>query len=217
MAKKKAKKAKTKTKKKTKAAAKGRAVKKSKSKAKAKSTAKSKAVKRKAPKAKTAKPKSAAPAAVAATSVKELPNIDVQTTNGGKFSLASLKGKNVVLYFYPKDDTPGCTTEGCDIRDHYPAFQQLDAVVLGVSRDNLDSHEKFKAKFNFPFELIADTDEKLCRAFDVIREKQNYGKTYMGVDRSTFLFDKTGALRKEFRGVSVPGHIDMILEEIRRF
>jgi thioredoxin-dependent peroxiredoxin len=121
-----------------------------------------------------------------------------------------------VIYFYPKDDTPGCTTEGCDIRDHYGEFQQLNAVVLGVSRDDLDSHERFKTKFNFPFELVSDPDEKLCRAFGVMKEKSNYGRTYIGVDRSTFIFDKSGALRKEFRGVSVPGHIDQILEEIRR-
>jgi thioredoxin-dependent peroxiredoxin len=175
-------------------------------------TAKPKTAKRAAPQAKP----SAAPVAPAAR-VSTLPDIDVQTTGGGRLKLSSLRGKNVVLYFYPKDDTPGCTTEGCDIRDHYGEFQRLDTVVLGVSRDDLNSHERFKSKFNFPFELVSDTDEKLCRAFDVIREKSNYGKTYMGIDRSTFLFDKSGALRKEMRGVSVPGHIDQILEEVKRF
>lgn len=195
---------------------------KTKAKTKAKTPSKSRVVKTKRRAAKpaaakrkatTAKPmKSVAPAA----SAKELPDLEVQTTSGGRLRLSSLKGKNVVLYFYPKDDTPGCTTEGCDIRDHYPEFQQLDAVILGVSRDNLDSHERFKMKFNFPFELVSDPEEKLCRAFDVIKEKQNYGRTYMGVDRSTFIFDKSGALRKEFRGVSVPGHVDQILEEIRK-
>ncbi len=174
----------------------------------------------KAAKRKTARAKSAPPttmAAAPAASVKALPDVEVATTGGGRLRLSSLRGKNVVLYFYPKDDTPGCTMEGCDIRDRYGEFQRLDTVVLGVSRDDVNSHERFKAKFNFPFELVTDTDEKLCRAFNVIREKSNYGKTYMGVDRSTFLFDKSGALRKEMRGVSVPGHVDQILDEIRRF
>jgi thioredoxin-dependent peroxiredoxin len=179
--------------------------------AKTKRQAKPKTAKRKTSAAKVGK--SGAPAAV---SLQQLPDLEVQTTNGGRMQLASLKGKNVVIYFYPKDDTPGCTTEGCDIRDHYSEFQQLDAVVLGVSRDDLNSHERFKAKFNFPFELVSDPDEKLCRAFGVMKEKSNYGRTYIGVDRSTFIFDKGGKLRKEFRGVSVPGHIDQILEEIRR-
>lgn len=174
------------------------------------------------PKARVAKRPAAAakkPAPVSApapaASAKELPDLELQATSG-PIRLGSLKGKNVVLYFYPKDDTPGCTAEGCDLRDNYGQFQTLDTVVLGVSRDSVESHGKFKAKYNFPFELLSDPDEKLCRAFGVIREKTNYGKTYMGVDRSTFIFDKTGALRKEFRGVSVPGHVDQILEEVRR-
>jgi peroxiredoxin Q/BCP len=179
--------------------------------AQTKRPAKPKTAKRKTSTRKVAKSK--APPAV---NLQQLPDLEVQTTNGGRMPLASLKGKNVVIYFYPKDDTPGCTTEGCDIRDHYSEFQQLDAVVLGVSRDDLNSHERFKAKFNFPFELVSDPDEKLCRTFGVMKEKSNYGRTYIGVDRSTFIFDKAGKLRKEFRGVSVPGHIDQILEEIRR-
>lgn len=209
--------------------AKNNSRKKSKTKAKSKATAKTrskrlaattkrqtkaKAVKRKTTAAKRTKPE--APAAAPAVNLQQLPDVEVQTTNGGRLQLSSLKGKNVVIYFYPKDDTPGCTTEGCDIRDHYPEFQNLNAVVLGVSRDDLGSHERFKAKFNFPFELVSDPDENLCRAFGVMKEKSNYGRTYIGVDRSTFIFDKSGALRKEFRGVSVPGHIDRILEEIRR-
>lgn len=204
--------------------AKKKTSKKAKSKAKTKKATQAKrAVKAKRnvakPKARAAKrsakpaKKTAAPAPVA--SAKELPDLELQAT-GGPLRLSSLKGKNVVLYFYPKDDTPGCTTEGCDVRDNYGAFQQLDTVVLGVSRDSVESHDKFKAKYNFPFQLVSDPDEKLCRTFGVIREKTNYGKTYMGVDRSTFIFDKTGALRKEFRGVSVPGHVDQILEEVRR-
>jgi peroxiredoxin Q/BCP len=191
-----------------------------KKKAKRKTGAKSK--KRKQTKAKRntrptrrpkAKPNVAAPAA---RRLVALPSIEVETTSGGRLSLASLKGKNVVLYFYPKDDTPGCTTEGCDIRDHFAEFQKLNAVVYGVSRDGVDSHERFKAKFGFPFELIADPDEKLCRAFGVIRQKSLYGRTYMGVDRSTFIFDKTGALRQSFRGVKVPGHVDQLLDELRK-
>lgn len=172
-------------------------------------------------KSRSAKPKAAARKPARANeptvpSVAALPEMEVETTNGGRFNLASLKGKNVVLYFYPKDDTPGCTTEGCEIRDHYAEFGRHDTVVYGVSRDSLESHESFKTKFGFPFELIADPDEKLCRAFGVIQQKSLYGRTYMGVDRSTFIFDKAGMLRKEFRGVKVPGHVDQVLAEIRR-
>ena len=145
-----------------------------------------------------------------------LPNIDTETTSGGRVLLSDLKGNNVVLYFYPKDDTPGCTTEGCDIRDRYADFRRLDTIVYGISRDGIDSHERFKAKFGFPFELIADPDEKLCRAFGVIQQKSLYGRTYLGVDRSTFIFDKAGMLRKSFRGVKVPGHVDQVLEELRK-
>lgn len=174
-------------------------------------SAKPKAVKRKPARARAAKTAAPPPA-----SVDRLPDLEVATTGGGRLRLSSLQGKNVVLYFYPKDDTPGCTTEGCDIRDHFGEFQRLDAVVLGVSRDDVDSHERFKSKFNFPFELVSDPDEQLCRAFGVMKEKSNYGRTYIGVDRSTFIFDRSGALRKEFRGVSVPGHVDQILEEIRK-
>jgi len=149
-----------------------------------------------------------------AKSATQLPDLTLATTGGKSVRLSGLKGKNVVLYFYPKDDTPGCTTEGCDIRDHFADFGRRNTVVLGVSRDSVASHENFKAKFRFPFDLVSDPDEKLCRAFDVIRQKSLYGRTYMGVDRSTFIFDTTGKLRKEFRGVKVPGHIDEILDEL---
>lgn len=168
---------------------------------------------KRAKKTKVAKPKRRAPTV---PGVKMLPNIEVETTSGGRVALSGLRGKNVVLYFYPKDDTPGCTTEGCDIRDRYADFRKLDAVVYGISRDGIDSHERFKAKFGFPFELIADPDEKLCRAFGVIQQKSLYGRTYMGVDRSTFIFDKTGMLRKSLRGVRVPGHVDQVLDELRK-
>jgi peroxiredoxin Q/BCP len=163
--------------------------------------------------AKSAKPKRGVPAV---PSVKMLPNIEAETTSGDRVMLSDLKGNNVVLYFYPKDDTPGCTTEGCDIRDRYADFRRLETVVYGISRDGIDSHERFKAKFGFPFELIADPDEKLCRAFGVIQQKSLYGRTYLGVDRSTFIFDKTGKLRKSFRGVKVPGHVNQVLEELRK-
>ncbi len=185
---------------------------KAKAKPKRKAKAKPKARVRAKTKSRSVKSKIAAPAVTSATT---LPDMEVQTTNGGRLRLSSLKGKNVVLYFYPKDDTPGCTVEGCDIRDRFANFQQLNAVVLGVSRDDLGSHERFKAKFGFPFELVTDPDEKLCRAFNVIQQKSLYGKTYMGVDRSTFIFDKGGKLRKEFRGVKVEGHADEILNALK--
>ena len=162
---------------------------------------------------KSAKPKRGV---AAVPNIRMLPNIDTETTSGGRVLLSDLKGNNVVLYFYPKDDTPGCTTEGCDIRDRYADFRRLDTIVYGISRDGIDSHERFKAKFGFPFELIADPDEKLCRAFGVIQQKSLYGRTYLGVDRSTFIFDKAGMLRKSFRGVKVPGHVDQVLEELRK-
>ncbi len=147
---------------------------------------------------------------------KPVPDVKIQATGGKTLRLHDLKGKYVVLYFYPKDDTPGCTLEGQDFRDQYGRFKKLKAGIYGVSRDSLASHEKFKAKFKFPFELVSDEDEKLCRLFDVIREKSLYGKKYLGVDRSTFILDRDGVLRKEFRGVKVKGHVDEVLEEIRK-
>jgi thioredoxin-dependent peroxiredoxin len=188
---------------------------KAKTKTRVKSAVRAKAKPKAAKSKKPSKPKAVKPQAAGGT-LSALPDMEVETTGGRRLNLASLKGKNVVLYFYPKDDTPGCTTEGCDLRDRYPNFQGLDTVVFGVSRDSVGSHESFKAKYGFPFDLISDPDEKLCRAFGVIREKTNYGQTYMGVDRSTFVFDKEGKLRKEYRGVSVPGHADQILEEVRK-
>lgn len=132
-------------------------------------------------------------------------------TSGVQVSLSALKGQHVVLYFYPKDSTPGCTTEGQGFRDHYPAFQAANTLVFGVSRDGLKSHENFKCKQAFPFELISDKDEVLCQLFDVIKLKKLYGKEYLGVDRSTFLIDKAGVLRQEWRGVKVPGHVEAVL------
>ncbi|MGO3999958.1 MULTISPECIES: peroxiredoxin [Pseudomonas] len=132
-------------------------------------------------------------------------------TSGQTVNLAALKGKQVVIYFYPKDSTPGCTTEGQGFRDLYPQFATANTEVFGVSRDSLKSHENFKCKQEFPFELISDKDEALCQLFDVIKLKKLYGKEYMGVDRSTFLIDKDGVLRQEWRGVKVPGHVDAVL------
>lgn len=134
-----------------------------------------------------------------------------QATSGLEVSLSALKGKQVVIYFYPKDSTPGCTTEGQGFRDQHSAFLAANTLVFGVSRDGMKSHENFKCKQEFPFELISDKDEALCQLFDVIKLKKLYGKEYMGVDRSTFLIDKDGVLRQEWRGVKVPGHVDAVL------
>ncbi|WP_448652478.1 peroxiredoxin [Pseudomonas fluorescens] len=142
---------------------------------------------------------------------KPVADFEAQATSGQTFSLAALKGKQVVIYFYPKDSTPGCTTEGQGFRDHYAAFQAADTEVFGVSRDSVKSHENFKGKQEFPFELISDKDEAVCQLFDVIKLKKLYGKEYLGVDRSTFLIDKKGVLRQEWRGVKVPGHVDAVL------
>jgi len=132
-------------------------------------------------------------------------------TSGQSVQLSALRGQQVVIYFYPKDSTPGCTTEGQGFRDHYPAFQAANTVVFGVSRDGMKSHENFKCKQAFPFELISDKDESVCQLFDVIKLKKLYGKEYLGVDRSTFLIDKEGVLRHEWRGVKVPGHVEAVL------
>jgi peroxiredoxin Q/BCP len=129
--------------------------------------------------------------------------------------LKDFAGRNLVLYFYPKDSTPGCTQEGQDFRDRYAEFQALDTDILGVSRDSLRRHENFRAKHAFPFDLLSDEDESLCRTFDVIRKKKLYGKEFMGIERSTFLIDGAGILRREWRKVKVPGHVDEVLEAVR--
>ena len=145
---------------------------------------------------------------------KKAPSFKAAATGDQQIGLASLKGKNVVLYFYPKDNTPGCTTEGVEFAGLHAKFKRRNAVILGVSRDTVASHEKFKAKFDFPFELLADTDEKLCKAFDVIREKNMYGKKVLGVERSTFLIDAEGKLRREWRKVSAKGHAQEVLSAL---
>ena len=138
-------------------------------------------------------------------------DFNAAATSGQQVSLCALKGQQVVIYFYPKDSTPGCTTEGQDFRDQHAAFQAANTVVFGVSRDGMRSHENFKCKQAFPFELISDKDEALCQLFDVIKLKKLYGKEYLGIDRSTFLIDSQGVLRREWRGVKVPGHVDEVL------
>ena len=142
---------------------------------------------------------------------KKMPAFSAQATGDRTVKTADLKGMKTVLYFYPKDSTPGCTREGQDFRDHHNKFKRNKIQVLGVSRDSLRSHENFKAKQQLPFELISDPDEKLCRIFDVIKEKNMYGKKVMGIERSTFLFDEQGVLRQEWRKVKVDGHVEEVL------
>jgi peroxiredoxin Q/BCP len=141
----------------------------------------------------------------------QVADFQAEATGGQTVKLSALKGQQVVIYFYPKDNTPGCTTEGQGFRDQYRAFQAANTLIFGVSRDSLKSHENFKSKQGFPFELICDKDEAVCQLFDVIKLKKLYGKEYLGVDRSTFLIDKEGVLRQEWRGVKVPGHVDTVL------
>ena len=138
-------------------------------------------------------------------------DFQAQATSDQQVALSALKGQQVVIYFYPKDSTPGCTTEGQGFRDQYAEFQAANTQIFGVSRDSLKAHENFKAKQQFPFELISDADEALCQLFAVIKQKKLYGKEYLGIERSTFLLDTAGVLRQEWRGVKVPGHVDAVL------
>ena len=144
-----------------------------------------------------------------------VPDFKCPATGDQTIQMKSLRGKKVVIYFYPKDSTPGCTTEGQDFRDLLAKFKRQNAVVLGVSRDSIASHEKFKAKQRFPFELLSDPDESVCKKFDVIHEKSLYGRKFMGVVRSTFLVDETGKLRREWRKVKVKGHAAEVLEAVK--
>ena len=146
---------------------------------------------------------------------KQVTNFELPATSGVHFNLANYAGKTVVIYFYPKDSTPGCTTQGMQFRDHYAQFQAHNTEIFGVSRDSLKSHENFKAKFSFPFELLVDTEELACGIFDVMKLKNMYGKQVRGVERSTFVIDKTGVLVKEWRGVKVDGHVPQVLEFIK--
>jgi peroxiredoxin Q/BCP len=144
-----------------------------------------------------------------------VPEFSAAMTGEKTFSLSDYKGKTVVLYFYPKDNTPGCTTEGLQFRDAYPKFVEANSIIFGISRDSIRSHEGFKAKLELPFDLISDPDETVCTMFDVMKMKNMYGKQVRGVERSTFVIDAAGKLVKEWRGVKVPGHVDEVLEYVK--
>lgn len=146
----------------------------------------------------------------------KIANFSSPSTSDIIFNLSDYKGKsNIVIYFYPKDSTPGCTTEGLDFRDLYTEFQALDAEVVGVSRDSMKRHENFKAKQNFPFELLSDEEGKVCKLFGVWQLKKTFGKEYMGIVRSTFLLDRQGVLRKQWLNVRVKGHADHVLQSVK--
>jgi len=145
-----------------------------------------------------------------------VPDFSLPKTGGGTWSLKDVAGRKLVIYFYPRDMTSGCTRESQDFRDLAPAFGKAGAAIVGVSRDSLASHEKFAAKESLPFPLLADTDEKVCRLFDVIRKKSLYGRSFLGVERSTFLLDGSGQLQQEWRKVKVPGHAEAVLEAAQR-
>ena len=147
---------------------------------------------------------------------KVVPDFEAIATSDIKFSPKSYLGKKLILYFYPKDMTPGCTTEAQQFRDLYGEFTQAGAMIFGVSRDNLASHDKFRSQLELPFDLIADTEEKLCHMFGVVKNKIMYGKKVKGIERSTFLVDAEGVLRQEWRGVKVAGHVQEVLEAVRK-
>lgn len=142
-------------------------------------------------------------------------DFELPATSGHFFKLSDYLGKTLVIYFYPKDSTPGCTTQGMQFRDYYADFQAANTEIAGVSRDSLKSHENFKTKFNFPFELLADTQELACGIFNVMKLKNMYGKQVRGIERSTFVIDKNGVLVKEWRGVKVDGHVQEVLDFIK--
>ena len=146
---------------------------------------------------------------------KKVPAFRLSATGDKKIGLSDLKGTKIVLYFYPRDSTSGCTLEGQGFRDNIKKFSAENTVVLGVSRDSLGSHERFRDKQCFPFDLLSDTDEKLCTIFDVIKEKNMYGKKVLGIERSTFLIDEKGVLRREWRKVKVDGHVEEVLQAVR--
>ena len=146
---------------------------------------------------------------------KKVPAFEAEATGNKTIKLGELKGKNVVIYFYPKDSTPGCTREGQDFRDNKPKFSRRKTVILGVSRDSIRSHENFREKQGFKFDLLSDPDEKLCQLFDVIKMKNMYGKKVRGIERSTFLIDSKGVLRREWRKVKVEGHVEEVLEAVK--
>jgi len=146
---------------------------------------------------------------------KKVTDTVLPATGEQDIKLSDYRNKNIVVYFYPRDSTPGCTTEGQDFRDNIAKFRRAKTVILGVSRDSVKSHENFKAKQDFPFDLLSDKEEKLCTQFDVIKEKMLYGKKHMGIERSTFIIDKKGVLKHEWRKVKVAGHVDEVLEIVK--
>jgi len=145
----------------------------------------------------------------------QIPDFTLPATSGTSFRLAEQAGRIVVIYFYPKDSTPGCTTEGQNFRDLYPQFEAAGAIILGISRDSLKAHENFKGKQSFPFELGSDADETVCNLFGVIKQKMMYGKQCRGIERSTFVIDHNGVLRREWRGVKVAGHAQEVLDFVK--
>ncbi len=146
---------------------------------------------------------------------KKCPNFEAECTSNLILSNKDFIGQNLVIYFYPKDSTPGCTTEGQDFKDNYKKFKKLNVEIIGVSRESIKSHENFKSKQSFPFELLSDPDEKVCNAFDVMKLKSMYGRQYIGIDRSTFLINTDGKIIKEWRTVKVPGHVQEVLEIVK--
>ena len=144
-----------------------------------------------------------------------IPDFTLPSTSGKTFILSEQHGKNLIIYFYPKDSTPGCTTQGQQFRDHYQEFQKANTEIVGISRDSLKSHENFKAKFEFPFELLSDSEELACHLFNVIKMKKMYGKEVRGIERSTFVINTKGELVREWRGVKVDGHIPEVLDFVR--
>jgi len=146
---------------------------------------------------------------------KSVKDFSLPSTGGSMFRLSQLRGKNLVLYFYPKDNTPGCTTEGVQFRDLYKEFKKAGCEVFGISRDSVKSHQGFKAKLKFPFELLSDADEQVCSQFGVMKQKNMYGKKVRGIERSTFVVDATGVLAREWRGVKVPGHVEEVLHFVK--
>src|SRR5512145_2628484 len=146
---------------------------------------------------------------------KPVPDFSLPSTGGGTFRLSSARASKLVLYFYPKDNTPGCTTEGADFKELHKEFRNAGAEVFGVSRDSLKSHEAFKAKMKFPFELLSDEDETVCKLFGVIKPKNMYGRKVRGIERSTFVVDEKGVVAREWRGVKVPGHVQEVLNFVK--
>ena len=146
---------------------------------------------------------------------KKCPNFNGECTSNKTFSNKDFIGKNLIIYFYPKDSTPGCTSEGQDFRDKYKEFKKLKTEILGVSRESIKSHENFKYKQSFPFELLSDPEEKVCKAFDVMKLKSMYGREYIGVDRSTFLINSDGKVVKEWRNVKVKGHVEEVFNSVK--